>query len=128
MEWMKEVKFDSNGLVPAIVQDEVTGEVLMVAYMNEEALRKTAENKIAYFYSRSRKKLWVKGETSGNILKVKEIWLDCDGDAILLRVEAPPAVCHTGYRSCFHRVLRGDKFEIEGTKVFSPEEVYKGAK
>ncbi|MBC7330292.1 phosphoribosyl-AMP cyclohydrolase [bacterium] len=124
MDWLKDVKFDANGLVPAIVQDEKTGEVLMVAYMNEESLKKTVEEKIACFYSRSRQKLWVKGETSGNFLKVKEIWLDCDGDAILLKVEAPPAVCHTGYRSCFHRILRGDKFEVEGIKVFSPEEVY----
>lgn len=125
MEWMKEIKFDINGLIPAIVQDEKTGEVMMVAYMNEEALRKTVEDKIACFYSRSRQRLWVKGETSGNFLKVKEIWLDCDGDSILLKVEAPPAVCHTGYRSCFHRVLKKDKFEVVGTKVFSPEEVYK---
>lgn len=125
MEWLKEVKFDSNGLVPAIVQDIETGEVLMVAYMNEEALRKTVEDKLACFYSRSRQKLWVKGETSGNFLKVREIRIDCDGDAILLKVEAPPAVCHTGYRSCFYRALKGDELEIVGVKVFSPEEVYK---
>lgn len=108
------------------MQDEESGEVLMVAYMNESALRKTVEEGLAYFYSRSRGKLWLKGETSGNFLKVKEIWLDCDGDAILLKVEAPPAVCHTGYRSCFHRTLKEKEWKIQGIKVFSPEEVYGG--
>ncbi len=114
-----------QGLLPAIVQDAATGEVLMLAYMNAEALKQTAETKRACFFSRSRKQLWVKGETSGHTQQVKEILIDCDGDSILLRVEQiGGAACHTGYRSCFHRTLQGDIAERAGRRVFDPKEVY----
>jgi len=101
------IKFDQQGLVPAVVQDAETGEVLMLAYMNEEALRLTLEQGEVWFYSRSRKELWHKGETSGSILKLQEAHLDCDGDAILLKVRPLGPVCHTGNRTCFFRSLEG---------------------
>ena len=96
-----------DGLVPAVVQDDLTGEVLMVGFMNEEALRKTRESGFATFYSRSRGKLWTKGETSGNRLEVRRILVDCDDDTVLLRVKAlgDGVACHTGERSCFYREL-----------------------
>src|SRR3989344_2620519 len=91
-----------NGLIPAIIQDFITGEVLMLGFMNEESFNKTLETNLVYFYSRSRKKLWLKGEESGNKLKVKEIFIDCDNDSLLIKVElVGRAVCHTGARSCF---------------------------
>jgi phosphoribosyl-ATP pyrophosphohydrolase/phosphoribosyl-AMP cyclohydrolase len=103
-ELFNEVKFDQQGLIAAVLQDVITGEVLMVGYMNQEALEKTVETGEAWFFSRSRQKLWHKGETSGHFQKVKEIKLDCDGDALLLKVESiGNQVCHTGNRSCFFR-------------------------
>jgi phosphoribosyl-AMP cyclohydrolase len=109
-------------LVPAIAQDYATGDVLMLAYMNEEALKKTIETGIAHYWSRSRKKLWMKGESSGNIQIVREIRIDCDEDAILLRVEQIGGACHTGYRSCFFRTIDG---KIVSDKIFDPEDVYR---
>lgn len=99
------IRYDGCGLVPAVVQDAVTGEVLMVAWMNEEALRRTQETGEAHFWSRSRGVLWHKGETSGNRLRVQEIWIDCDGDTLLLKVDPAGPACHTGARSCFFRRL-----------------------
>ncbi len=101
------MKFDEKGLLPAIVQDATTGEVLMLAYMNQEALEKTLSTGQAWFYSRSRQELWHKGATSGNYLNVKEVRVDCDEDTFLLRVDAVGPVCHTGNRSCFFRELSG---------------------
>ena len=98
---IEDIKFDNNGLVPAIVQDINTNKVLMLAYMNEESIRKTLEEKIACYYSRSRKELWRKGETSGNIQKLKGFYYDCDKDSILLLVEQVGVACHTGNYSCF---------------------------
>jgi phosphoribosyl-AMP cyclohydrolase len=109
-------------LVPAIAQDYATGEVLMLAYMNDEALAKTRETGKAHYWSRSRKKLWLKGESSGNFQIVKEIRIDCDHDAILLLVEQKGGACHTGYRSCFYRTVDG---KIVGEKIFEPEDVYR---
>lgn len=97
--------FDEKGLIPAILQDEKTGEVLMMAYMNSDALKKTLETGRAWFYSRKRKTLWQKGENSGNFQEVKEILYDCDGDALLLKVDPKGPACHTGKRSCFYRSL-----------------------
>ncbi len=97
------VKFDPAGLVPAIAQDRATGDVLMLAYMNRESIEKTLEGGRACFYSRSRKKLWLKGETSGNFLYVRAIFYDCDGDTLLLSVDPAGPACHTGERSCFYR-------------------------
>ncbi|MEN2984258.1 MAG: bifunctional phosphoribosyl-AMP cyclohydrolase/phosphoribosyl-ATP diphosphatase HisIE [Dictyoglomaceae bacterium] len=103
LELLKNIKFGENGLIPVIVQDYKTGRVLMLAYMNEFALKKTIETKEAWYWSRSRKELWHKGETSGNIQRVLDIKIDCDGDAILLIVEQEGSACHTGNYSCFYR-------------------------
>lgn len=106
---IKEIKFNDKGLVPVIAQDINTGEVLMLAYMNEEAIKKTLEEKIAHYYSRSRKKLWKKGETSGNIQKIKGFYYDCDKDSILIKVEQIGVACHTGNYSCFfNEILTGE--------------------
>ncbi|MBR4163136.1 MAG: phosphoribosyl-AMP cyclohydrolase [Solobacterium sp.] len=98
-----------NGLLPCIVQDAQTNQVLMLAYMNEESLQKTIETKLATYYSRSRKALWVKGETSGHYQHVKEILVDCDEDTILIKVDQEGAACHTGKYSCFYRNIEGDE-------------------
>jgi len=117
-----------GGLVPAIVQDYKTNEVLMVAFMNEEAWKKTLETKRAWFFSRSRNKLWMKGEESGNIQEVKDILIDCDDDTVLLKVnQLGSAACHKGYRSCFYRKLedyKTDRFKILSNRIFNPEERY----
>jgi len=98
-----QVQFDQRGLVPAVVQDANTGEVLMVAWMNEEALERTCETGQAHFWSRSRQELWHKGATSGNFMNIREIWVDCDADTVLLRVDPAGPACHTGRQSCFYR-------------------------
>lgn len=114
-----------QGLIPAVVQDWKTGEVLMVAYMNAESWARTQETGKACFWSRSRKKLWLKGETSGYVQIVKEVFLDCDDDALLLKVEqVGGAACHTGYRSCFYRKVVNDWAEAVGERIFDPKEVY----
>jgi phosphoribosyl-AMP cyclohydrolase len=112
---------NSKDLRPAIVQDYKTGEVLMLAYMDEEALRLTKETSKAHYWSRSRGKLWRKGESSGHEQLVKAIFIDCDEDTILLKVEQIGGACHRGYRSCFYRTIDG---KIVGEKVFDPEEAY----
>ena len=122
---VKQVKFNADALVTAIVQDEATDQVLMVAYMNEATLRQTLETKIMTYWSRSRKKVWVKGESSGNTQVVKKIYIDCDGDAILFKVhQIGKAACHTGKVSCFYRRFDGEEFEDIGEQVFNPEDVY----
>jgi phosphoribosyl-AMP cyclohydrolase len=114
-----------DGLVAAVIQDHQTGRVLMVGFMNEEAFRKTVETGYAVFYSRSRNKLWLKGETSGHRLVVKEISTDCDRDAVLLKVEAiGPGVCHEGYQSCFFRKLEGSEWKITDERAYDPAAVY----
>ena len=122
-----QIDFDkTGGLVPAIVQDHETGEVLMLAYMNREAFNATLENGKATYWSRSRQTLWVKGETSGNVQLVKEIRIDCDDDTILLKVEQlGGAACHTGHQSCFHKKVEKGAIRIVGKPVFDPREVYK---
>ena len=110
-----------DGLLHVVVQDAHTNEVLMCAYMNEEAFKLTLETNIAHYWSRSRKKLWKKGESSGHIQKVREVFIDCDCDELLLKVEQIGGACHMGYRSCFYRRLNG---EIVGEKVFEPSDVY----
>jgi len=115
-----------DGLIPAIVQDAETKEVLMMAYMNRESWEATLKTGKATYWSRSRQKLWLKGESSGNVQIVKAIFIDCDEDTILLQVkQIGEAACHTGYRSCFYRKLEGDTFVIIGEKIFNPEDVYK---
>ena len=124
---MVELDFEKmGGLIPAIVQDDASGDVLMLAYMNAEAFEATLKNGQATFYSRSRSELWVKGKTSGNVQMVKAVYVDCDNDAILVRVDQiGGAACHTGYRSCFHRKIEKGAVQIVGEPVFDPKEVYK---
>ncbi len=105
MEDINDIKYNSDGLVPAIAQDADTGEVLMLAYMNAEALQRTLSSGEAWFYSRSRQELWHKGETSGNTIRVLEVWKDCDSDTILLKGKPSGPVCHTGNRTCFFQQL-----------------------
>jgi len=122
---LKALRFDSLGLIPAIAQDAASGEVLMVAWMNPESFARTVETGEAHYWSRSRKKLWHKGEESGHLQKVKEIRTDCDKDVLLLAVEQiGGAACHTGFRSCFSWVLRKGAWAEDGTKVFDPREKY----
>jgi phosphoribosyl-AMP cyclohydrolase len=115
-----------DGLVPAIVQDEETEEVLMLAYMNEEAWKKTLASGKAHFWSRSRNELWLKGKTSGHIQEVQTIYVDCDQDTVLLKVhQVGGAACHEGYPSCFYRKVEKGELKTIGTQVFDPKEVYK---
>jgi phosphoribosyl-AMP cyclohydrolase len=116
----------SGGLVPAIVQDDESGEILMLAYMNEEAWEKTLTSGKAHFWSRSRHKLWLKGATSGHIQEVRAIYVDCDLDTVVLRVhQVGGAACHEGYPSCFYRKVEGGELKTISTRVFDPKEVYK---
>jgi phosphoribosyl-AMP cyclohydrolase len=128
--WFKELKYDDKGLIPAVVQDWKDGELLMVAYMNEESLRFTLETGRATFWSRSRGKLWKKGEESGNFQEVKSIALDCDKDCLLVKVDqVGGAACHTGRRSCFfHHVEKDGSLSIKGEVLFDPKKVYKNPK
>jgi phosphoribosyl-AMP cyclohydrolase len=121
------VDFDkSGGLVPAIAQDAETGEVLMLAWMNREAFEETLRTGRAVYFSRSRNKLWRKGEESGNVQMVKGVYLDCDADTILLKVDQiGGAACHEGYKSCFFRQLEGDALKVIAERVFDPSQVYK---
>ncbi len=116
----------SDGLVTAIAQDDASGEILMVAFMNEQALRKTLETGESVYFSRSRGRLWRKGEESGNTQAVKSIHIDCDGDAVLLKIEQRGgAACHTGKRSCFFRRFENGQWTDVGVQVFDPDEVYR---
>lgn len=119
------MKFDDKGLIPAVVQDATNNEVLMVAYMNKEAVAKTIEGPYVTFYSRSRNKMWIKGESSGHTQEVKEIYFDCDADCILVKVIQKVAACHTGYRTCFFRKIENGEVKTVGNKVFEEEKVYK---
>lgn len=124
---MIELNFEKmDGLVPAVVQDAETGEVLMLAYMNQAAWEATLETGKATYYSRSRNTLWVKGESSSHVQEVREIRVDCDDDTVLLKVkQIGDAACHTGYRSCFYRKIENGRLETTGKKIFDPKEVYK---
>jgi phosphoribosyl-AMP cyclohydrolase len=113
--------FDEQDLLPAVAQDAETGEVLMLAYVNREALDRTRETGLAHYYSRSREELWQKGGSSGHTQTVEAVRVDCDGDALLYLVDQTGGACHTGYRSCFYRDLDG---EVVGERVFDPDDVY----
>jgi phosphoribosyl-AMP cyclohydrolase len=126
MELVDALDFEKRGgLVTAIAQDHETGEILMVAWMNEKSFRETLARGEVVYWSTSRNELWHKGETSGHVQVVKEIWIDCDGDAVLLKVEQRGrAACHTGQRSCFFRVREGEGWKHDGEQVFDPKQVY----
>lgn len=124
--WLNKVNWSDDGLVPAIAQDASTGRVLMVAWMDREALRRTVQSGEAVYWSRSRKKLWHKGEESGHTQQVKEIRLDCDGDVLLLQVEQKGGIaCHTGRESCFFSKLENGQWVVTDTVLKAPEEIYR---
>lgn len=116
-----DLAFDDGDLLPAVAQDADSGEVLMLAYVSPEAVERTRETGLAHYHSRSRDTLWQKGESSGHVQRIREIRVDCDGDALLYLVTQEGGACHTGYGSCFHRTLEG---EVVGERVFDPDEVY----
>jgi phosphoribosyl-AMP cyclohydrolase len=121
-------KFDANGLIPAIAQDAQTGDILMVAYMNEESLGLTLKTGNAVYFSRSRQKLWKKGEQSGHMQKVHQVLVDCDQDCLIVKVSVDSGQCHTGYQSCFYRAVTEndpEKLEFLAEKVYDPEKAYK---
>jgi phosphoribosyl-AMP cyclohydrolase len=127
MKFMEELKFNSQGLIPVIVQDYKDGQILMLAYMNAQSLERTITTGRTCFWRRSQGRLWTKGEESGCFQEVKDIFFDCDGDTLLVKVEQlGGAACHLGYRSCFFRkVNKKGEFDIVGEKVFDPSKVYK---
>ncbi len=126
MNWLDEIKWDADGLVPVIAQDYKTGKVLMFAWMNREALQLTDSTKQAVYFSRSRNKLWRKGEESGHTQKVHEIRVDCDEDVILLRIEQAGGIaCHTGRNSCFFKKLEDGRWKIDQPVIKNPEDIYK---
>lgn len=119
------LKWDERGLISVIFQDHETGEVLVLGYMNREALQLTLDTGKAHLFRRSHGRVMMKGETSGNVQLVKEVWVDCDADAIVLKIEQiGGAACHEGHRSCFYRRLVGDDLQVVGERVFDPKEVY----
>ncbi len=126
MEILDQLKFDANGLITAVIQDVENDEVLMVGYMNQEAVERTLKTGRTCFWSRSRQQLWVKGEKSGHTQTVYSVSFDCDGDALLIKVEQRGGACHKGYRSCFFREIShdGKSVSIVGGKVFDPNVVY----
>jgi len=126
MSFYDKLKFDANGLIPAIVQEQRTGRVLMMAWMNRASLEKTLETGKTHFWSRSRQKFWMKGESSGHTQQVKDIAFDCDGDTLLIQVEQIGAACHEGYQSCFFRSVEdnGNTFRITEPRLETPEQIY----
>ena len=122
---LDEVQYNADGLVTAVAQDHETGQVLMLAYMNRDTLRQTIETGRMTYWSRSRQEVWIKGQSSGHTQEVREVRLDCDGDALLFQVvQQGGAACHTGHRSCFYRKLQDGRLVETGTPVFDPQQVY----
>jgi phosphoribosyl-AMP cyclohydrolase len=126
MSFYDQLKWNGDGLIPAIVQEQSSGRVLMMAWMNRASLEKTIETGKTWFWSRSRKKFWMKGETSGHVQRVKDVAFDCDGDTLLIQVEATGASCHEGYQSCFFRSIegRGDTWKVTEPRLQTPEAMY----
>jgi phosphoribosyl-AMP cyclohydrolase len=126
MKFLEKLKWTSDGLVPAIIQDARSGRVLMMAWMNRASLEKTVETRRTWFWSRSRQKFWMKGESSGHVQVVKDIAFDCDGDTLLIQVEQTGAACHEGYESCFFRSIEGegDTWRTTEAQLESPESIY----
>ena len=122
---LPDIDFDKmNGLVPVIAQDAETGQILMLAYADKKAVELTLETGRAHYYSRSRNKIWKKGASSGHIQEIVEVRIDCDNDSLLYIVNQRGGACHTGYYSCFYRIMDKDGLHIDGIKVFNPEEIY----
>jgi phosphoribosyl-AMP cyclohydrolase len=126
MSLLEKLKFNSDGLIPAIIQEQSSGRVLMMAWMNKEAVQRTLDLGQTVFWSRSRQKYWIKGETSGHVQVVKDVAFDCDGDTLLIQVEQTGAACHEGYKSCFFRSFRdkGADMEVTESRLVEPEKVY----
>jgi phosphoribosyl-AMP cyclohydrolase len=118
------LRFDDKGLIPAIIQDAGNGQVLMFAFMNRTSLQKTIETRLCHYWSRSRGKLWLKGESSGHTQKVLSIRTDCDQDVVLIEVEQQGVACHDGYRSCFYKRLENDTWQVQGKPDINPESIY----
>jgi phosphoribosyl-AMP cyclohydrolase len=124
MSFYDDLKFDANGLIPAIIQEQKTGRVLMFAWMNRASLEKTEATGKTHFWSRSRQKFWMKGEESGHVQAVKDIAFDCDGDVLLIQVEQTGAACHEGYKSCFFRSVDKEGVKVTEGQMQKPEEIY----
>lgn len=126
MRFLDQLKFTADGLIPAIIQEQSTGRVLMMAWMNRASLEKTLETGLTHFWSRSRQKFWMKGESSGHVQRVKDLAFDCDGDTLLVQVEQVGAACHEGYQSCFFRSVRGagETVEIVEPRLQDPKAIY----
>ena len=125
MSFLDHLKFNADGLIPAIVQDQSNGRVLMMAWMNRSSLEKTLETGLTHFWSRSRQKYWMKGESSGHVQRVRDVAFDCDGDTLLIQVEQVGAACHEGYRSCFFRSVRdAGTVEVVEPQLETPEQIY----
>lgn len=124
-EIVREIKFDGNGLVPAIAQQHDSGEILMMAWMNAESVIETLDTGRVCYWSRSRQSLWRKGETSGQVQELKEFQIDCDGDTLLLKVDQTGVACHTGRRSCFYRSVHDESLVINAEQLVDPAELYK---
>lgn len=126
MDWLDTLKFDENGLIPAVIQDAENGQILMVAYMNREAIERTLQSGKCTYWSRSRQKYWVKGETSGHLQHVKRVLVDCDADCLLIQVEQVGVACHTGHRSCFYREVQANELVEVEPVLIEPEKIYGG--
>ena len=126
MSFIEKLKFDGNGLIPAIIQEQGSGRILMMAWMNRASLEKTLETRKTHFWSRSRQKFWMKGESSGHTQAVKDVSFDCDGDTLLIQVEQIGAACHEGYKSCFFRSVQdgGADFKITEPRLQDPDDIY----
>jgi phosphoribosyl-AMP cyclohydrolase len=126
MSFLEKLKFNGDGLIPAIIQEQSTGRVLMLAWMNAESIRRSIELGKTVFWSRSRQKYWVKGESSGNVQVIKDVAFDCDGDTLLFQVEQTGAACHEGYKSCFFRSAKdkGNGFDITEPRLIDPDTMY----
>ncbi len=124
MSFIDSLKFNDAGLIPAIIQEEGTGRVLMMAWMNSDSIRDTIETGKTHFWSRSRQKYWMKGESSGNTQQVQDVAYDCDGDTLLIQVEQVGAACHEGFKSCFFRSVKEDAGVVTEERLVDPEELY----
>ncbi len=124
MNFLDQLKFNADGLIPAIIQQQSTGRVLMMAWMNRASLQQPIETRKTWFWSRSRQKFWMKGESSGHVQVVKDLSFDCDGDTVLIQVEQTGAACHEGYQSCFFRSLDGEGWTVTEAQLETPEQIY----